>query len=106
MQVKIPVEKLLTKSEAKQLLEKAPNISQKIKNRILNFCSNCFPIDRIELIKNQLLLFGLKEFEIINIIDTKPTGLVHLQNIIEEMTERLDEDQMESILNTININKD
>jgi len=43
----------------------------------------------------------LTEFEICNILDFKPKKLVFLQLIIEEMTDRLQKEQMEHILELI-----
>ena len=42
--------------------------------------------------------FGLSDFEICNLVNIRPVSLACLQTIIEEMTERLSEEQMEQIL--------
>ncbi len=99
MHVRKSVKKLLTKGETVEMMEHVSKISPKVKTRILKFCSGSFSMEKIDKIKSKLSAFGLKDFEIINLIDIKPTGLVHLQTIIEEMAERFDDEHMEGILN-------
>lgn len=90
---------LLTKGDVKIMVENSKNCPQKMKSKILNHCTGCYDKDRSDTLRIELSKYGLTEFEIINMIDTKPNGLVHLQNIIEEMLERLTEDQMQEIVN-------
>ncbi|ELA41331.1 uncharacterized protein VICG_01571 [Vittaforma corneae ATCC 50505] len=98
MLVRKGVKQLLTKGEARELLEKAPGVSQRVKHRIVQFCSDSCSGEQAGSMKAELSRFGLTEFEMVNLIDTRPSGLVHLQSIVEEMAERLDGDQMQSIL--------
>ncbi|KAM0681060.1 hypothetical protein GINT2_000843 [Glugoides intestinalis] len=89
------VKKLLTKGEA---IELSQHCLQKVKSMLLNFCSGCYTKEQILKLREELAVFGLMEFEIVNLIDIKPTGLIHLQLVIEEMAERLDEEKMEKII--------
>lgn len=98
MLVRKKVERLLTKGEVKELMEAVSPIAPKIRNRVVQHCANAYTSEQVGTIKKELDKFGLKEFEVVNLIDTKPTGLVHLQNIIEELTERFTEEQMLEIL--------
>ncbi|KAI5151611.1 hypothetical protein ENBRE01_2257 [Enteropsectra breve] len=49
--------------------------------------------------KEELRAMGLTEFEAVNVLNIKPTNLVFLQLIIEDMTERLSEAQLNAIIN-------
>jgi len=98
MHVRKRLERLMTKGETKELFETLPAVVPKIRTRMMQFCSGAYSSEQARAIRNQLERFELKEFELVNLIDTKPTGLVHLQNIIEELTERFDEKQMDEIL--------
>lgn len=98
MLVRKSVKQLLTKEEAKDLLEKAPGVPQRLRHRVAQFCSGPYSKEQARAMKAELLGLGLREFEAVNLVDTRPSGLVHMQNIIEEMAERLDEGQMRAIL--------
>lgn len=89
---------LLSKGDVKSILEDSKNCHHKMKAKIMNHCAGCYDKEESDLLRKKLSKYGLTEFEIVNMIDTKPNGLVHLQNIIEEMTERLTEDQMQEIV--------
>lgn len=95
MIVKKLVKELLTKSEVKELMQSS---TQKIRHKTMKFCSDTYTKEQVCYLKNELRKFGLKEFEIVNLIDLKPTGLVHLDIVIEEMSERFDDKGMQSIL--------
>ncbi|EQB60075.1 dna-directed rna polymerase ii 16kda polypeptide [Vairimorpha apis BRL 01] len=61
------------------------------------FCKNGIEVDRMYL-KNK----GLSEFEIIQILNIKPTQIIDLQLVIEEMEERYNEDELNDILDFLN----
>ena len=98
MKVLIKTKKLLTNGQFLDIFIKS-NSDAKNKDKILNFCSNSFDSEKSQLLKSELLKFDLKEFEIINLINIRPKSLIHLQLVIEEMSERLSEEQMNEILN-------
>lgn len=50
----------------------------------------------------ELKSMGLTDFEVINILNIKPNSLVCLQTIIDEMVDRLTEEQMSRIVNIFN----
>lgn len=89
------VKKLLTKGEA---IEISQNCTQKVKSMLLNFCSGSYTKEQASTLREALAGFGLMDFEIVNLIDMKPTGLIHLQLVIEEMAERFDEEKMQKII--------
>lgn len=96
MKVLDKTKKLLTNGEFNSICKNA--ISFKAKNKISKFCADSIDAEKSSILRSELSKFGLKEFEIVNLINIKPKGLVHLQIVIEEMSERLSEDQMKSIL--------
>lgn len=65
--------------------------------KIEQFCKNGINID-----KSYLQNKGLSEFEIIQISNLKPTQIIDLQLIIEEMEERYSEEDLNDILQFIN----
>lgn len=53
---------------------------------------------RVDSLAAALKTLGLTDFEICNVINVRPRSLACLQTIIDEMAERLSEDQMNGIL--------
>lgn len=98
MQILKKTKKLLTNGEFLDILLESMPSSGKVRAKLTNFCCNSLNSDKSDKLKTELAKFGLKEFEIVNLINIRPKGLVHLQIIIEEMSERLSEDQMNKIL--------
>lgn len=98
MLVNVRVKKLLTKEEVRELSEQVSTIQIQMKKKIAQFCASTYTAEQAIFIRKELAKLGLKEFEVINLIDTKPKELVYLHNVIEKVTERLDECQMQDIL--------
>lgn len=93
--------KLLTNSEALAMVSDSATLTavdSKVRSKMRSFCANAVDVQKCVLLRNELAKFGLTEFEIVNLINVMPKGLVHLQNIIEEMVDRLTEEQMTEIL--------
>lgn len=90
---------LLTNAEALKFLPE--DISANIKAKFSLLQNSDSSLDKIENIKNSLKKYDLTEFEIVNLINIRPKGLVNLQNIIEEMVDRLTETQMLEIIDIL-----
>lgn len=93
--------KLLTNSEALAMIsgDTEPVVMDcKVRSRICSFCAGSVSLEKCVFLRKELAKFKLTEFEIVNLINVMPKGLVHLQNIIEEMADRLTEVQMAEIL--------
>lgn len=102
MKVLVKTKKLLTNGEFLDIFTKSTTLDDN-KRKVLNFCANALDTEKSQFLRSELSKFDLKEFEIINLINIKPKSLVHLQIVIEEMSERLNEAQMNEILNLFKI---
>lgn len=91
---KTPV--MLTNAEAFQMIPE--DTPEEIKSVFFKSSNALCNIDKINQLKINLSKFKLSEFEIVSLINIMPVGLVHLQNIIEDMVDRLTENEMQEIL--------
>lgn len=98
MKILNKAKKLLTNSEALAMVSDDAAVDSKVLSSMRSFCSGSADPRRCIVLRRELAKFGLTEFEVVNLINVMPKGLVHLQNIIEEMVDRLTEDQMAEIL--------
>lgn len=91
--------KLLTNSEVLAMVSDSTSaMDSKTRSRIHRFCAGSVDPQKCALLRRELARLGLTEFETVNLINIMPKGLVHLQNIVEEMVGRLTDKQMAEIL--------
>lgn len=98
MKVLSKCKKLLTNGEFLDILNQSNIPSSKAKSKLINFCAESLNTEQCQFLRMKLAEFDLFEFEIVNLINIKPKGLIHLQLVIEEMSERFTEEQMNQIL--------